>query len=441
MGYDEVYRLKSIRGTMKIIHRELHKTGRYMKEEERPAMSEFRVAGAVLILLLLGGCGASRPRTPNHMRSTPGEPTAIRLEDLVQPAKIMVPEGPTENQAYTERRGFPEYVMGPGDLLQITNRTSTEIEAQEVTVESNGMISYLFLDDIYASGLTPGELDSVITERLSMFIRRPRVDVLVTEHNAKKVSLLGAIDRGAGSRITQGRFGLEGRTTALDLILEQGGPDVASKMDRVRLTRGGHAYTLNLQRALYGGDLSDNVVLEAGDILFIPGGPGQIRKKALILGEISAPGIYEFDEDVTVLEAVLRSGGFTSNAVQQDMKVVRGDPRDPVMLTVNVDGILHQADIAQNIVLEDNDIVYVPRDFLGSLNEVMSRLDPVLSFLMWPGTYRTIYTTGGGLRLDTGMPPTGAPSITQFLPSPGAGTASTSSITPSAKPVDEQEDE
>lgn len=405
-------------------------------------MSEFRVAGAVLLLLLLGGCGASRPSTSSHVRSAPGEPMAMKLEGLVQPVKIMVPEGPMENRAYTERRGFPEYVIGPGDLLQITDRTRSEIEEQEVTVGADGMISYRFLEEVYVSGLTPGELDSVITERLSMFIRKPRVDVLVTEYNAKKVSLLGAIDRGAGSRITQGRFGLEGRITALDLILEHGGPDVASKMDRVRLTRGGRAYTLNLQRALYLGDLSDNVVLEAGDILFIPGGPGQIRKKALILGEISAPGIYEFDEDVTVLEAVLRSGGFTPDAVQQDMKVVRGDPRDPVMLTVNVDGILHQADIAQNIILEDNDIIYVPRDFLGSLTEVMSRLDPVLSFLMWPSTYRTIYTTGGGLRLDTGMPPTGAPSITQFLPSPGgAGASSTTSLTPSAKPVDGQEDE
>ena len=394
-------------------------------------MADFRAAGAMLVVLLLGGCGASRPGVVDRVaRGAPPEPALIGAEGPARSAKIGVPKGPEENQAHTERRGFPEYLIGSGDALQILLRAGAEAQEQPLMVRPDGVISYMFLDDIKASGLTPGELDSVLTEKLTEYYKEPpRIDVIVTAYNSKKVSLLGAIFRAVGAT-GPGRFGLRGKTTALDLILEAGGPEMDAMLETVRLTRGGHTYTLNLQRALYEGDPSDNVILEGNDMLFVPGA-GQISKKALILGEVGSPGIYEFEEDVSVLEAILRAGGFTSDAVKQNMKIVRGDPENPEMLTINIDGILHEADIAQNVVLKDGDIVYVPRDFLGSVNEVITRIDPVLTFLMWPSTYRTMYTTGGGLRLDTGPPPerTPIPTLTQMLPS-GAATGTTGTTTP-----------
>ena len=85
----------------------------------------------------------------------------------------------------------------------------------------------------------------------------------------------------------------------------------------------------------------------------------------------------------------------------------------------------------QNMVLRTDDIIYVPRSFIGDINDVIAKVNPVLQFLLLPATYRDLYTTGGGLRVDTGATTEseGGTIFTRPLP----GTA--------AKPVAEGEEE
>jgi len=60
-------------------------------------------------------------------------------------------------------------------------------------------------------------------------------------------------------------------------------------------------------------------------------------------------------------------------ALQDDIRIIRGAEEGPHMFTVNVRRITSHADLAQNVVLANNDIVYVPRSFMGDVNHFSSK--------------------------------------------------------------------
>ncbi|MBT4504022.1 MAG: polysaccharide export protein [Gemmatimonadetes bacterium] len=321
-------------------------------------------------------------------------------------------------QAYVEADGFPEYLIGPGDLLTIALR-DVEVVVEKVTVRPDGNISFSLAEDIQAAGSTATQLDSALTAALGRFLRRPKVDVEVTEYRSKMISVLGAVQTvvTSGTKTGQGRYPLRGKSTVLDIILEAGGTTPDAQLDRVQLLRHGKGYTLDLQRVLETGDPDHNPVVQGEDIIIVPGAAA-LTKKVIVLGEVQAPNVYLFAEDASLLEAVSRAGGLNANALRDDIRLIRGTEEGPQMFTVNFERITQFGDLQQNVGLKNNDIIYIPRSFMGDVNDVITKVEPLLDLLLLPSTYRDLYTTGGGLRIDTGEPPeTGTNQVfTQPLP-------------------------
>ena len=113
----------------------------------------------------------------------------------------------------------------------------------------------------------------------------------------------------------------------------------------------------------------------------------------------------------------------------------------PEMFTVDFKRITSHGDLSQNVVLSNNDIVYVPRSFLGDVNDVITKIEPLLNVLLLPATYRDLYTKGSGLRVDTGEPITTG--TTEGFTRPLPGTAAGKPVVPAAEEDEErgQQDE
>ena len=178
-----------------------------------------------------------------------------------------------ENEVFREIEGVSEYRIGPLDVLEINSYIGDKMNTTSVTVNNRGTISYSFLDDLEAGGLTPTELDREITEGLSSYIRNPRIDVLVKEFNSKSAMVLGEF---ASLRTTNymqagsGRISLKGKTTLLDLIAEARGYTVDADIKNTKLIRGGQTYMINLFDIIEKGDVSQNVIINDGDTVEIP---------------------------------------------------------------------------------------------------------------------------------------------------------------------------
>ena len=131
-----------------------------------------------------------------------------------------------ENSVFTEKRGYPEYIVGPGDTLSINFWEGPNSKLYDATVRPDGKISYSFADDIQVSGHTTSEIRDILTRSLANYIRAPRLEVMMKEYKSKSVLLSGQINVLQQGISGPGKYNLRGKTTVLDLIILAGGPIV-----------------------------------------------------------------------------------------------------------------------------------------------------------------------------------------------------------------------
>ena len=368
------------------------------------------IAAIGLLLLSSVGCGGPPP-----------------MADLSPPPRVVAPmEAPVMpvdplRRGYVERGPFPEYTVGPGDELELMLR-DVKLVRETVEVRPDGNISFLLVENLYVTGMTIGELDFALTAAVERYLREPKIDVQVSEYGSKIISLIGAIETltAGGTKTGQGRYALENKTYLLDLILEAGGTTPDAQLGAVQVIRDGQVYVFNLQRVLNFGDVSHNPILQGDDIIIVPGA-SRLTKKVVVLGEVNQPDVYLLASDASLLEAVSKAAGLNTTALGDDIRIIRPGEVKPEMFTVDFKRITTHGDLEQNVVLNNNDIIFVPRSFMGDVNDVITKIEPLLNVLLIPATYRDLYTTGGGLRVDTGDAAATGTTTGFTRPLPGVG--------------------
>lgn len=342
---------------------------------------------------------------------------AYTLEEIKRMAKA------TENSVFTERRGYPEYLVGPGDILMINFWEGPNPKPYETTVRPDGKISYSFIDDLTVSGLTTSEIRNVMTRALEKYIRVPRLEITVKEFKSKSALLSGQINVLQQGISGPGKYNLKGKMTVLDLIILAGGPIVGrvpptkgltsgaavgtvstgdADMKNVELVRKGKKYTLNLYDAMFKGDMSQNVVLDDGDLVTVPELP-IFGERIYVFGEVNMEGVYRLKDAADLLSAISISNGLTRTAIKEDIRIIRGYKernRKPLILSVNYWDIVKRGDLRQNVMLIDGDVVYVPRTAIGDVNEFIINTTPLLDYLFYPSRYRDAYMNINWMRLN-----------------------------------------
>src|ERR1700690_700405 len=93
------------------------------------------------------------------------------------------------------------YIIGADDVLHVAVWKEADLTATE-PVRSDGKISLPLLNDVQASGLTPMQLADSLTEKLKKFVADPRVTVVGTQVNSKRIYLLGEVSHSGPMSIT-----------------------------------------------------------------------------------------------------------------------------------------------------------------------------------------------------------------------------------------------
>jgi polysaccharide export outer membrane protein len=89
------------------------------------------------------------------------------------------------------------------------------------------------------------------------------------------------------------------------------------------------------------------------------------NKTVYVMGEVQKPGSYPIPTEsrMTLLEAISTASGFTPVAAQDRVRVLRYVNGASVSYTVNTKEITRQGQKEKDMVLEPNDIIYVPQSF------------------------------------------------------------------------------
>ncbi len=161
--------------------------------------------------------------------------------------------------------GGSEYVIGPQDVLHIAVWKETDLTAT-LPVRPDGKISLPLLNDVQAAGLTPKGLADSVTEKLKKYIADPRVTVVVTEINSKRIYLVGEV-------LHAGATPMLPNMTVLQALSSAGMNQFANtKGIYVLRTENGKQTKMpvNYKKLVKGEQIEQNYLLQPGDTIVVP---------------------------------------------------------------------------------------------------------------------------------------------------------------------------
>ncbi len=263
------------------------------------------------------------------------------------------------------------YVIGEEDMIQISVWGNADLSVT-VPVRPDGMLSMPLVGDIKASGLTPLELKKSLEKELGRYVKAPVVSVIVTAINSFKVYIFGdgaskvllpaaSAPGGAapsGGTSSSGQITLRRHTTLLQLLAQLGS---LSEIDlgNAYLLRDGTKLPVNFEQLMKSGDYSQDVALQANDVIYLPGG---YTNRIRVTGAVRTPGSIPYAEGMTALDAVLSAGGFTEFASQNDVLVVRKEGKEATKINVRLKDVMNGKN-SKNVLLKPGDIVMVQTGF------------------------------------------------------------------------------
>jgi polysaccharide export outer membrane protein len=244
-----------------------------------------------------------------------------------------------------------EYVIGDGDTLQISVWGNPELSSS-VVVRPDGKISVPALGEIHASGMTPMELTALLEEEMKKVVKTPIVTVIMSGMGNYRVFVFG---KGAPSGVRT----LNRETTLLEFLCGLGSLNNAD-LQNSYVVRDEKIIKKNFYELFEKGDFSQDIVLEANDMLFFP---DNFEKRLTIVGAIGSPTTIPYREGTTILDIILSVGGFTDFAKENDVRVLRktdGEEREIIKVRAKD---LMKGELEHNMEIMPGDFIVVKERF------------------------------------------------------------------------------
>jgi polysaccharide export outer membrane protein len=150
-------------------------------------------------------------------------------------------------------------------MLQISVWKEPDL-TESLPVRPDGKISMPLLNDVVAAGLTPTQLADSIGTKLKKYIADPRVTVVVTAMNSRRIYVMGEVAH-------TGAMPLQPNMTVLQALASAGFTQFANTKGIyvLRMENGKQQKIPVPYKALIKGEAIDqNLVLKPGDTIVVP---------------------------------------------------------------------------------------------------------------------------------------------------------------------------
>ena len=188
-----------------------------------------------------------------------------------------------------------DYIFEPPDQIMVTSSKIPELQGTTQTVghtqtiRPDGYISFETVGEIYVAGKTPRQVAKIIADRMSKYYTYMSdypIDVRVARNLSKYYYVLGMVANPGAQIFT-------GRETTLS-AMAKAVPNVQAWEEETQVIRPSldatgkpKIFKLDFKRMIERGDMRHNVLLQEGDIIYVP--PTILASIGLTLQEIVGP--------------------------------------------------------------------------------------------------------------------------------------------------------
>lgn len=237
--------------------------------------------------------------------------------------------------------GAAEFTLGPGDIVKVSVYGNPDLGV-ETRVSETGTITFPLAGQVDINGLNVAAAERKIATLLESgnFVKKPQVNLIVTQIQSRQVSVLGQVNR-------PGRFPLDGLRTVMDVLALAGGfsADGGDVISLIRKRNGQVTKTvIDVVDMVRTGELSKDLMVEPNDIIYAERSP-----RFYIYGEVQRPGAFRLERQMTVIQALAVGGGLTPRGTERGIRVKRR----------GTDGKEQIVQVKHDDLLEVDDVVYV----------------------------------------------------------------------------------
>jgi len=209
------------------------------------------------------------------------------------------------------------YRVGPDDQMVLVLTGEVEL-AHQLEVTREGFIVIPNVGQVPVANLTMAELRTLLRTRLSRSYSgigrgTTSFNITVSQLRTNQIYVIGEVTQ-------PGAYQLASVATVLNALYAAGGPTANGNFRSVQVRkRTGDVHTLDLYPYLLLGDISGDVILDQGDVVFVP----LKGRRVQVSGAVERPARYELAPSDELFDVLFAAGGFAPEALRRQLTIFR----------------------------------------------------------------------------------------------------------------------
>jgi protein involved in polysaccharide export with SLBB domain len=205
-----------------------------------------------------------------------------------------------------------DYIIGPGDELQITIWGQIQA-ALRVVVDRSGQIYIPQVGQVSVTGVHYGDLEQYLKREISKIFKNFNLTANVGRLRTIQILVVGEARY-------PGTYTISSLSTLVNAVFASGGPTPQGSLRHIQVRRDGAIITdFDFYDLLTKGDKSRDVRLASGDVLYIP----HVGPLVAISGSVNTPAIYEVNHTSTLGDLIETAGDLSTLADTNKITVDR----------------------------------------------------------------------------------------------------------------------
>jgi polysaccharide export outer membrane protein len=160
-----------------------------------------------------------------------------------------------------------DYLIQPGDVLQISVWKEPDLTRPEVLVRPDGGLSFPLAGDVQAAGRSVPDLEKELTKRIQKYIPEAVVTVTIRQALGYRFYVVGRVTR-------SGEFVSVRPIDVMQALALAGGTTSFAAQNDIKILRRENGVETSIPfrygRVQKGKSLNENIILKSGDIVVVP---------------------------------------------------------------------------------------------------------------------------------------------------------------------------
>jgi polysaccharide export outer membrane protein len=333
-----------------------------------------------MTVALLVALGAACGHAPVVVKDVPSAVVSRSKADI-DPALLTAAVGERDGDAFR---------LGPGDTLLVAVYDHPELSIAPfvplgssaqggrpigLLVDNDGTVQLPLLGAVHVQGMTTDEVRLLIEDKLSTYVKTPRVSVQLLFAGSIRYYFIGQFTS-PGVKFSDRPLGLlEALSLGGSVNLER------ASLRTSYVARGGKKLPVDFRRLVLEGDMTENIRLKSGDVVVVPDFQSE---QAFVFGGVmnSNPGggaVPFVNGKLSLLQALARAGFGAAEHFQgrlSDVHIIRSEGDRGELFIVDANAIMEGK--AASFDLAPGDVVYVPETALADWDQALNAILPFL---------------------------------------------------------------